>query len=100
MSAPLLIGYKAHFVKEAPFPGSGGFLSSSCTSDAYTPENIEFYARLGETAKDIWAIYLTPDRTHLFTVNLDGTLRSMMRCRETAGHMQPHPYWADDQAAV
>jgi hypothetical protein len=100
MSAPLLLGYKATWVKEAPFPGSGGYLSSSSTSDAYTPENIEFYAGLGDVVKDIWAIYQSPDRQTLVTVNLDGTLRSSMLVFDPSVPLTPHLHWANGQAAV
>jgi hypothetical protein len=92
-NAPMLIGYKATYVKEAPFAGSGGYLSSSSISDAYTPEEIAFYEERGHAAKDVWAIYASPDRRTLLTVNLDGTLRSTMVRRDTSEPI-PHPYWA------
>jgi hypothetical protein len=92
-NAPMLIGYKAQYVKEAPFPGSGGYLSSSSTFDAYTPEEIAWYEERGHIAKDVWAIYVSPDRVTLLTVNLDGTLRSTMERPDTSEPI-PHPYWA------
>jgi len=98
MSAPLLLGYKAKWAHEAPFPGSGGYLSCSTVSDAYTPENIEFYGGKGDKVIDVWAIYLTPNRRSLFTVNLDGTLRAW---QDMVGEApQPHPYWSEQKAEV
>lgn len=92
-NAPTLIGYKATWVREAPFPGSRGYLSSSSVSDAYTPENILFYAERDHTIIDVWAIYETADGELLFTVNLDGTLRSIKACVKGYGEMQPLPEW-------
>jgi len=99
MSAPLLLGYKATWAHEAAFPGSGGYLSVSTVSDAYTPDAIEFYEAKGDKVTDVWAIYLTPDRRSIFTVNLDGTLRGWHDMPAGAAP-QPHPYWSEQKAEV
>jgi hypothetical protein len=92
-NAPLLLGLKATWRHAAPFPGSGGYLSVSSVSDAYTPENIDFYGSKGDEVGEVWAIYVTPDRRSLFTVNMDGTLRAMHGMPEGAAP-KPHPHWA------
>lgn len=93
-NAPLLIGVKGTWVHEAPFEGSGGYLSSSSVSDALTPENAAMYLEKDHRLVDQWSIYYTPDRTALFTVNMDGTLRSWMQRKPGMGVMRPHPNWA------
>lgn len=93
-NAPLMLGLKASFVREAPFAGSGGYLSSSYVSDAYTPENVAFYAERDHTVSEVWAIYVSPDRRSILTVNMDGTLRALNTRIDPAAEPQPHPYWA------
>ena len=93
-NAPVMIGIKASYVREAPFAGSGGYLSSSSVSDVYTPEKVEFYAERDHTVSEVWAIYVSPDRKSILTVNMDGTLRALNTRTDPNVEPQPHAYWA------
>lgn len=47
------------------------------TSDVLTDATRERYAALGDVFVESWSVYRTADGSQVFTVNPDGTLRSI-----------------------